>query len=216
MEILSIKINAVCFDMDGTLVRNTDSVKYLCELSGHMDAFDKINRVKSQGKISWIEADHLKAKLIEGLDLTRVESEFEGYIHLIQNIEPVLTNLKERRIRTVLITAGPVQVARVLEKRFGFDSAFGSQYEDNGTKFTGRIVHHLGSSGKLICLRNFCLDNNLSLENCAAVGDSESDIDIFRACGKSIAINSSRAAAEAASKSIITDDLVDILAFLQD
>jgi phosphoserine phosphatase len=126
----------------------------------------------------------------------------------------VLAYLKERRIRAVLVTAGPTQVADVLGNRFGFDAVYGSRYEATDTKFTGRIAHHLGSRGKLSCLQEFCAANGIFLEHCVAIGDSESDTAVFMACGRSIAINGTDAAVETASECIVTDDLADILGLL--
>ena len=210
-----MKIEAVCFDMDGTLIRNTDSVRYLCELNGNLERLVEIADRENEGTITWIEADHLKARLIEGLDLARVESEFGRCIDLIHNIEAVLAYLKARRIRAVLITAGPIRVANVLGTRFAFDAVYGSRYEVADTKFTGRIAHHLGSSGKLSCLQDFCAGTGIFVKDCVAIGDSESDIDVFMACGRSIALNGTDAAVEAASASIVTNDLTDILKLLR-
>jgi phosphoserine phosphatase len=210
-----MKIRSVCFDMDGTLIRNTNSVRYICELNGNLDALEEIEALENRGKISWIEADHLKAPLIEGLALASVESEFGRRIELIQNIEPVLAHLKARRMSSVLITAGPIQVANVLATEFDFDAAYGSEYEVRGTRFTGQMTNHLGNGGKLKCLRAFAEKHGIPLENCVAIGDSESDIEVFEACGRSIAINYSDAAAEVASVCIITEDIADILEILE-
>ena len=210
-----MKIDSVCFDMDGTLIRNTDSVKYLCELNGHLEALEAIQELEHNNAVSWMEADQLKAHLIEGLELARVEREFDHSIHLIHNIEHVLAYLRARRICAVLITAGPAQVAGILDKKFGFDSVYGSQYEVKDGTFTGRIVYHLGSSGKLDCLQEFCVKNGFALEHCVAIGDSESDIEIFKACGRSIAINSSDGLVKVASEFITTNDLADILDLIE-
>jgi phosphoserine phosphatase len=210
-----MKIQAVCFDMDGTLIRNTDSVRYLCELNGNLEPLKEIEDREKEGTITWIEADHLKVRLIEELDLARVESEFERCIDLIHSIESVLAYLKARHISAVLITAGPTQVANVLGTRFGFDSVYGSRYETTGTEFTGRITHYLGSSGKLSCLQDFCAMNGISVGDCVAIGDSGTDIDVFMACGRSIALNGTDAAVEAASASLVTNDLADILELLR-
>lgn len=210
-----MKIECVCFDMDGTLITNTDSVRYLCGLNGNLDALEEIQNLESGGNVSWIEADSLKAGLIEGLDLARVEGEFWSSIVLIQNIAQVLAYLKARQISSVLITAGPSQVANILGTGFGFDAVYGSRYDVEGTRFTGRIASHLGSGGKLSCLRDFCAESSIPLEHCAAVGDSESDIEVFMECGRSIAINCSDAAAEAATVCIMTDDLSDIVTLIE-
>ena len=211
-----MEIESVCFDTDGTLIRNTDSVRFLCELSGNIDEFHEINKIKKNDQVSWIEADYLRARLIEGLDIGKIKKEFDHVIHLIDNIEQVLGFLKIRKIRTVLITAGPIQVADILGNKFGFDAVYGSLYEEKERKFTGRIINHLGSVGKLCCLKDFCAKNCIMIEHCVAIGDSESDVDIFLSCGRSIAINSTPSATKAASESIITDDLSDILKFFSD
>ncbi len=210
-----MKIEAVCFDMDGTLIRNTDSVRYLCMLNHNSEELERIQCRQADGSISWIEADYLKAELIKGLDLTVVEDEFRRNIQFIQNIEQVLLYLRQKRIISALITAGPTQVANILRTEFGFDRVYGSEYEVKNHEFTGRITTHLGNEGKLNCLRELCAKNSISLDHCVAIGDSDSDIAIFRKCGRSIAINYSDAVKGEASEYIITDDLADVLTVLE-
>ncbi len=209
-----MKIEAVCFDMDGTLIRNTDSVSYLCVLNGNLEALKEIEKLESDGIISWIDADYKKALLIKGLYIDEVEGKFKSNMKFIQNIDQVLMYLREREIKSVLVTAGPIQVAKIFDAQFGFDGIYSSLYEVIDRKFTGKIISHLGNEGKLNCLDDFCLKNNISLNHCVAIGDSASDIDIFERCGRSIAINYSDAVIGEASEYIITDDLsvvIDIL-----
>ncbi len=200
--------------MDGTLIRDADSVKYLCMLNNNLEEAEKIEFLEEVKQISWIDADYLKAELIEGLDLSEVEYNFNDRIKLIQNIEPVMTFLKEKGIKSVLITSGSIQVAEILAARFGFDAVYGSQYEIRDQKFTGKITTHLNNKAKLDCLKEFCAKNDIDPDNCIAVGDSDSDVDIFGNCGKSIAINYSEALKAKASEYVITDDLSDIISII--
>jgi phosphoserine phosphatase len=209
-----MKIKAVCFDMDGTLIRNTNSVKYLSMLNGNLDRLQEIEVLENEGIIPWIEADYLKAKLIEGLELGKVEDEFDDNVELIQNIGHVLTYLKGRQIRSMLATAGPIQVAGILGTKFGFDSFCGSIYEVKDQKYTGRITTHTGDGGKLNSLETFCSNHGIGLNHCVAVGDGESDIPVFEKCGKSIAINYADALEGRASEHITTNDLSDIIDIL--
>ncbi|MCP4634270.1 MAG: haloacid dehalogenase, partial [candidate division Zixibacteria bacterium] len=101
-----MKIDAVCFDMDGTLIRNTNSVRYLCMLAGKKKEFDEIECLEDDGSVTWIEGDFLKAKLIKGLDIAELEKNFDNYIRLIRNLDMVMRYLKDRNIKSVLITAG--------------------------------------------------------------------------------------------------------------
>lgn len=210
-----MKIKAVIFDMDGTLIRDTDSVRYLCMLNNNLKALEEILSRENDGSISWVEADYFKVKLIKGLALKKVEDDSAKSIRLIRNIEKVLLVLRKRRIGSVLITSGPIQVADILGRRFGFDGVYGSEYEVKNRIFTGRIKTHLNNDGKLKCLIDYCTKSRIDLEHCAAVGDSESDIAIFRKCGKSIALNYSDALRGEASEYIITDDLYDIMDILK-
>lgn len=210
-----MKIEVLCFDMDGTLIRDTDSVRYLCTLNKKLEELERIEGIEAGRSISWIEADYLKASLVNGLDLTEVEDRFECEVRLIENIDHVLHYLGAIQIKSVLVTAGPVQVAEVLGRKFGFDAVYGSQYELKNSRFTGIIAEHLGTDGKLRCLKDFCAKRDLDINHCVAIGDSESDLDIFRKCGKSIAINYTDALKGEASAYIITDDLSDIIGTLE-
>lgn len=201
----------VCFDMDGTLITNTNSVQYLCELSGNKKEVDKIQEKEDNDEISWIEADYLKGKLIEGLKVDKINEEFDNYIDLIQGIKDVINKLKENNIKSILVTAGPIQVAEVLGNRFDFDNVYGSIYEINEGKFTGKIIKHLGDTGKLESLTSYCEKSSVSFENCIAIGDSASDIKVFEKCKKSIAINYSQKLLGLADVYLKTGNLCDVL-----
>jgi phosphoserine phosphatase len=197
--------------MDGTLIRNTDSVQYLCALNNNLEPHGKIQRREDNGSLSWIEADYLKVRLINGLDLTEVKKRFMRDVPLIRNIDKVLLYLREKRIKSVLVTSGPVQVADIIGKKFGFDCVYGSQYELNNNRFTGEISTHMDDTGKLSRLIEFCAKHGISPDSCVAIGDSESDISVFEKCWKSIAINYADVLKGKASEYIITDDLSDII-----
>ena len=89
-----MKIETVCFDMDGTLIRNTDSVRYLCMLNNNLEELEKIECLQNEGSITWIESDYLKAKLIKGLELKEVKNQYKNHIQYIKNIKQVLLYLQ--------------------------------------------------------------------------------------------------------------------------
>lgn len=210
-QVMSNVFKVACFDMDGTLITNTNSVQYLCELSDNKEKVDEIQEKEDNDEISWIEADYLKGKLFEGLEVEKINEEFDNYIDLIQGIKDVITKLKENNIKSILVTAGPIQVAEVLRNRFDFDNVYGSIYEINEGKFTGKIVKHLGDTGKVESLKSYCEKNSVSFEDCVAIGDSASDIKVFEKCKKSIAINYSQKLLGLADVYLITENLCDVL-----
>lgn len=205
------EFKVACFDMDGTLITNTDSVEYLCLLNGKSREAKEIDLKEEKDEISWIEADYLKAKLFNGLEVKRVLEEFENHIKLIDNIGEVLQQLRRNRVKSILVTAGPIQVAQALGAMFKFDKIYGSLYEVKNGCFTGEIEKHLGDSGKLENLVLYCNENELALDKVVAIGDGASDIKVFEKSGKSIAINYSHKLEGKADVYLRTKNLYDIV-----
>lgn len=212
--VLETKFRVACFDMDGTLITNTNSVRYLSEINNKADEVSAIEEQEDENKISWIEADYLKAKLIKGLNIKEVKSNFDNKVDLIGKIEEVIQCLKSKGIKSVLVTAGPIQVARVLGDRFNFDQVYGSNYEIENGLFTGNIIEHLEDSGKVDSLLSFCEENNIGVDKCIAIGDSDSDIELFKICKKSIAINYSEVLIGKVDEYLKSQDLSDILKYI--
>jgi phosphoserine phosphatase len=167
-----------------------------------------------ENEISWILADYLKAQLFTGLKLSELKDRFNDHIQVINNLDVVLSELRQQGFKTLLITAGPTQVAEMLSNIYCFDRVYGSEYEVVDDCFTGKITKHLGDNGKVEKLIEFCADNHISLEEAISVGDGESDIKLFEQTGKSIAINYSKSVIGKADKYIETEDLKGILEFI--
>lgn len=208
------RYKAVAFDMDGTLIRGTDSVQYLCSLNGRKDELRQIEKRENSGELSWIEADHLKARLLRGLPRSRISESFDREVPLISGTAECLARIRALGLKTVLLTAGPLDVARALAERLTFDAVCGSEYEVVNGVYMGRISKHLDALGKLAGLADFCRKQRIGLHECIAVGDSASDDEVFRHCGKSIAINYSQALVNRADEYLMTEDLRSILDFI--
>lgn len=210
---MSNAFQLACFDMDGTLIRNTNSVRYLCGINGMEEQAMRIESLEDTGEASWVEADYMKAQLVKGLCIEAVKNQFNENIQLISGIEFVINYLMEMGIKSILVSSGPIQVVYVVGERFNFEAVYGSDYEVVNGCFTGKIINHLDVDGKLYCLQSYCKNSNISLNECIAIGDSGSDIGIFNAVKKSIAINYSDSLRGKASEYINTENLKDIMYF---
>ena len=197
--------------MDGTLITNTNSVKYLCKINDNLDEVLKIKQMEEKDMLSWIKADYQKAKLIKGLHLDEAYKRFDKEIRLIKNIDKTINHFKSQGLKPIVVTAGPIQVANVLKRRYNFDEVQGSKFEVKDNIFTGKIIEHLGDQGKLESLLSFCNKHNIKLNQCIAIGDSESDIKIFEKVKKSIAINYSKKLIGKANFYLKTNDISEII-----
>lgn len=204
----------VCFDLDDTLIREIHSVMYLCILNNKLEEIIEIEKREAKGEFSWIEADYHKAKLASGLDIEKISTGFNDVLKPLKNISNVIATLQSHGYKCILITSGPMQVAKVACNSWGLDDYYGSDYEVIGDKFTGKINNHLGDKGKIFCLKEYCNKYKIDPNNCIAIGDGGSDVPLFEYCGSSIAINYSSVTLGKAVHYIKTDDLTDILNFI--
>jgi phosphoserine phosphatase len=204
----------VCFDLDDTLIFNVHSVMFLCILNNRYEQLLDIEKRESAGEIDWITADHYKAELLAGLAVSKIQIEFDRIIKPIKNIALVVNELRKRNILSIVITSGPVQVANAIKEIYGFNGSYGSEYEVVDGVFTGKILNHIVNKGKIVCLMDFCEKNNITPNECVAVGDGSTDIPLFEYCQESIAINYSPSVAGKATHYIKTQDLSEVLVFI--
>ena len=208
-------IKAVCFDLDDTLIRDIHSVMYLSILNNNLDKLMAIEEQEIEGDYNWIEADYLKAELAKGVSLSQIKEQFEIVLRPLKNVKRVIEYLHERNIETILITAGPIQVAKVASELWGISAYNGSLYGCEEDLLTGKIISHLGDEGKIGALKLFCEEYNIKPEECMAIGDGSTDIPLFKYCGTSIGINCAEKVAREATFTLQTGDLMDILSYIR-
>ena len=204
----------VSFDLDDTLIRGIHSVLLPCILNGKEKECVAIDEKEAAGALDYISADYLKAELFEGLPITRIAESFLDIAHPLDDIKNVVDVLHQKDTLCIVITVGPIQVAKAVCDIYGFDDCYGSEYEEADGLFTGRISNYLSAENKVECLRDICRRYDVVPDDCIAVGDGATDIPVFEYCGKSIAINASAYVQSKATYSVDTQNLTDILCFL--
>jgi phosphoserine phosphatase len=200
----------VCFDLDGTLIPRTSVSLFMAERLGHSVTLQALEDRYRRGTISSAEIALASAAAYAGLPIPRIDRTL-AEIPLIAGIEPTLAALSARGIRKLLTTVTWRFAAEAFQRRFGFDAVCGTEMSVCDGRLTGQVSRHCDEYGKLEFVRDQCRDFGIDLSECAAVGDSRSDIPLFRAVGLAIAFNASPDAAAAAHIAIETANLADIL-----
>lgn len=208
------RFKLICFDLDDTLIRDRHSVMIPCMINGKSIEHDVIQKREEANEIDYKTADYLRAELLTGLKESKIMKEFLEIAKPIKNIKETISRLQNQGMKCVLITVGPVQVAKVVSDLYGFDGYYGSTYEVVEGVFTGRISLYVRSEDKINCLIDYCKKENVEPFECISVGDGATDVPLFNYCGKSIAINSSDKVKKEATHWIETDDLLDIFNLL--
>ena len=92
--------------------------------------------------------------------------------------------------RVWLVTATPVELARIIAKRLGLTGALGTVAEVEGGLYTGRLVGEpLHGPSKAEAVKALAEREGLDLARCTAYSDSVNDIPMLSAVGTGVAIN---------------------------
>ena len=89
-----------------------------------------------------------------------------------------------------LVTATPVELARIISHRLGLTGALGTVAETEDGVYTGRLVGHLlHGPGKAGAVRALAKREGLDLARCAAYSDSYNDLPMLTTVGHPNAVN---------------------------
>lgn len=199
-----------CFDLDGTLVTGTSVSQHLADRLGQSEQMAALERRYAAGEISNSVVAEETATNYRGIPLEKVVAHLSD-IPCIRGIDATLAVLGERQIESLLCTVTWNVAAEEFRRRHGFAAVSGTELELEGGIPTGSVRRHFDEWDKLDFVVSHCQAREIDLAHCIAIGDSRSDIPLFRAVGFSIALNATPQAREAASTTLDTEDLTDVL-----
>jgi len=92
--------------------------------------------------------------------------------------------------RVWLVTATPVELARIIAQRLGLTGALGTVAEVVDGEYTGRLVGELmHGEAKAEAVRALAEREGLDLSRCTAYSDSANDLPMLTLCGTAVAVN---------------------------
>ena len=103
--------------------------------------------------------------------------------------------------RVWLVTATPIELARIIAKRLGLTGALGTVAEVEDGLYTGRLVGEpLHGPSKAEAVKALAEREGLDLSRCTAYSDSANDIPMLSTVGRGVAINPDAGLRDAARK----------------
>jgi phosphoserine phosphatase len=193
----------VVFDLDGTLTSVNSLWEYLHEEFGTWDQGKIAARRYRQGEISYTEWAENDAKCWAGIPVSRIMKVLER-IPYRQGTQDVFKSLKERDVKTAIVSAGLSLLADKAAMELGADFTFSNELQTNDGHLTGKINVTVAVNGKKQIVEEIASDLGIGLNEVALIGDQAFDL-AQPACLR-IAFKPKNDAARRQAEVVVNDD----------
>jgi len=209
---LNRNIRLVIFDLDGTLTHVESLWRYLHEAFGTW----KLGRIAAhryrRGEISYKEWAETDARCWAGIPLSQVSTVLER-IPYRRGVRDVFEALKERGLKTAILSAGLSMLADRAAQELGADLALSNELQTNDGRLTGEIKVKVEVSEKKRVVAQIAAQFGIPLNQVALVGDHANDL-AEPQCLKIAFMPKDNIARQEADLIIEEDDLSNLLQYI--
>ena len=131
-------------------------------------------------------------KILKGHDISKVLNPTYDFIDSVKGnfydyAKPLVARLKNDGFKVVFVTNEPDFMAEVIKNYLAGDDALGLDIKVKDGVFTGKIVNDLSTRfGKAKTVKEYAERNDVYLQECIALGDSEGDIEMLKEVGRGL------------------------------
>ena len=198
------------FDFDSTLM-DGETIDFLADEIGAGSEVSKITEAAMSGELDFFESLTTRVKLLEGLDLNKVEEICQNLPYM-NGAKDTITELKKMGYKVIVFSGGFRNATAHARDILGFDADFANILHFRDRELSGRVGGEMMfdfSKGDMILRVQQLL--NIDKANTLVVGDGANDRSMFKYADKRVAFCAKEALKKEANIIIETKDLTKIL-----
>ncbi|BDC51976.1 phosphoserine phosphatase SerB [Bryobacterales bacterium F-183] len=200
----------IAFDMDSTLIQ-CEVIDELAKEAGVGEQVAAITEAAMRGELDFPAAFRKRVGLLKGLDEAALER-VAGRIRLMDGAERLMSTLKRLGYKTAILSGGFTYFGRKLQEKLGFDYLYANELDILDGVVTGEIRSEIvDGQVKARRLQEIAARENISLEQCIAVGDGANDLPMIGLAGLGIAFQAKPVVRERSRHAISSNGLDAIL-----
>jgi len=201
------------FDFDSTLM-DGETIDFLAEPLGLKDKVAEITEMAMRGELDFFESLIMRVKLLEGLEVKRVE-EICKNLPFMPGAKETISALKEKGYRVVVFSGGFRDATGYAREILGYDADFSNVLHKKDGYLTGLVGGEMMfdfSKGDM--LRRLQKILGISSEDTLVVGDGANDRSMFAYADKKVAFCAKDILKKEANIVIERKDLREILNYI--
>jgi len=206
-------IKLVIFDIDGTILQ-THSWQHIHKNLGTWSQAKKHQNQFFKNQITYKQWAQLDAALWKNQPLTKI-NQIINQMPYTRGAKQSLIILKQKQVKTYLLSAGLTQVAERIQKETYTEGYAANNLKTKDGYLTGEVEVNVSFHNKDKHLPVILQKFNLASQECAAVGDDPTLISLFKKVALAIGFNPTNKKIEKyANITIKSSDLRDVLPYI--
>ena len=174
-------------DMDSTLI-SIECVDEIADFINVKPQVAEITEAAMRGELDFETSLRKRVSLLKGLEVSALDRVYSERLNLNPGAQAMLQGLRQRGIKTALVSGGFTFFTERLKKRLGLDYTMANVLGEHNGRLTGEVVGDVcGAQAKADFLLAHCEKLDIAPENVVAMGDGANDLLMMDQAGLSIA-----------------------------
>lgn len=207
-------IKLVVFDLDNVII-DGEAIDEIGKLVNVQDQIAEITEKAMNGDLDFETSIKERVKLLKGASVEEIK-ELANEMKLMKGAEDTIKGLKDNGYKVAVISGSFDLIAEPLKEKLNLDYLFTNTLEEKDGKLTGEVSGPLVEGSKADVLNSIIADNDMSVDECIAVGDGANDISMMEIAKLGIAFNAKPAVKEVADIIVEEKDLNEVLNVIND
>ena len=207
-------IKLVVFDLDNVII-DGEAIDEIGKLVNVQDEIAEITEKAMHGDLDFETAIKERVNLLKGVSVDDIKKLADD-MNLMEGAEEAIKGLKDSGYEVAVISGSFDLIADPLKEKLGLDYLFTNTLVVEDGKLTGEVTGPLVEDTKADVLNTLISDNDISVDECIAVGDGANDISMMEIAKFGIAFNAKPMVKEVADIIIEENNLKEVLTVIMD
>ncbi len=209
------EIKLLITDMDSTLIA-IECIDEIADMQGLKAEVSEITEAAMRGELDFANSLNRRVALLAGLPEEQLQRVYDERLKLNPGADQMLAGLKQKGIKTALVSGGFTFFTDRLKKEIGLDYTLANNLEIEGGKLTGHVSGDIvGAEAKAALLESLCAELGISTNQVIAMGDGANDLLMLEKAGLSVAYHAKPAVRQATSVAFDHSGLEGVCHLLQ-
>lgn len=202
-------IKLIAFDLDNVLI-DGEAIDEIGKIAGIQNEIAEITQKAMEGELDFETALKERVTLLKGIKVDDIKKVIQD-IPLMDGAKESITQLKKKGYKIATISGSFEVIANRMKEELDLDYAYANTLHEKDGILTGEVSGPLVGGSKADVLNDIIKIENISADECAAVGDGANDISMLEMVKLGIAFNAKSVLKDIADVVIEKRDLREIL-----